>query len=298
MSAPRLAAQSLCFGYHTSGLSDHDWRTALRMMAKVGYRSVALTVDTHCLNPFTAAGRAEAVELRPLLQETGLRCVIETGGRFLLDPWNKHQPTLLDPHTIRAQHRFDFLKTCCDIAEEVGATAVSFWAGALPQGGSPTNAREQLARSCERLIEHVRGTDVRLAFEPEPGMLIERCDQADDLLDRLDRAVFGLTIDVGHLYCNGELPVDAVLTKYAPRLFNIHLEDMRPGVHEHLRFGEGIVDFPLVLRTLAATGYTGGLHVELGRHSHLGPLVLQECYERLTAWAAAIDAAPSAPALS
>ena len=43
---------------------------------------------------------------------------------------------------------------------------------------------------------------------------------------------------------------------------------MRAGVHEHLMFGEGEIDFPPVIAALAATGYRGGLHVELSRHSH------------------------------
>jgi sugar phosphate isomerase/epimerase len=43
---------------------------------------------------------------------------------------------------------------------------------------------------------------------------------------------------------------------------------MARGVHEHLMFGEGTIDFPPVLAALAEVGYTGGLHVELSRHSH------------------------------
>ena len=33
-------------------------------------------------------------------------------------------------------------------------------------------------------------------------------------------------------------------------------------------FGEGEIDFVPVLRTLHEIGYTGGVHVELSRHSH------------------------------
>ena len=43
---------------------------------------------------------------------------------------------------------------------------------------------------------------------------------------------------------------------------------MRRGIHDHLMFGEGEIDFVPVLRTLADIGYAGGLHVELSRHSH------------------------------
>jgi L-ribulose-5-phosphate 3-epimerase len=51
-------------------------------------------------------------------------------------------------------------------------------------------------------------------------------------------------------------------------LWNVHIEDMRTGVHDHLMFGEGEIDFPPVFSALRQAGYTGGLHVELSRHSH------------------------------
>ena len=55
----------------------------------------------------------------------------------------------------------------------------------------------------------------------------------------------------------------------ATRLWNVHIEDMRRGVHDHLMFGEGEMDF----RAGAADGAgrdrpAGGVHVELSRHSH------------------------------
>lgn len=46
---------------------------------------------------------------------------------------------------------------------------------------------------------------------------------------------------------------------------------MRRGIHEHLPFGDGEIDFPPVLAALAATGYQGLTVVELPRHSHAGP---------------------------
>ena len=42
------------------------------------------------------------------------------------------------------------------------------------------------------------------------------------------------------------------------------------GVHEHLMFGEGTMDFPPIFAALREIGYAGGLHVELSRHSHTG----------------------------
>ncbi len=51
-------------------------------------------------------------------------------------------------------------------------------------------------------------------------------------------------------------------------LWNVHIEDMRRGVHEHLMFGEGDMDFAEVMAALTEIGYSGGVNVELSRHSH------------------------------
>jgi sugar phosphate isomerase/epimerase len=109
---------------------------------------------------------------------------------------------------------------------------------------------------------------VRLAFEPEPGMFIDTMAKFAELHQRVNRANFGLTLDVGHLHCQGELPITQHIQRWQDWLWNVHIEDMRRGVHDHLMFGEGEMDFPPILEALRAIGYQGGVHVELSRHSH------------------------------
>jgi sugar phosphate isomerase/epimerase len=74
---------------------------------------------------------------------------------------------------------------------------------------------------------------------------------------------------------------------------NVQIEDMRRGVHEHLEFGEGEIDFPPVLAALAETGYRGLVGVELPRHSHAAPAVAERSMRFLReAWAAAEQVQP------
>jgi sugar phosphate isomerase/epimerase len=112
-------------------------------------------------------------------------------------------------------------------------------------------------------------------------MLIDSMRGFEELLQRLDQANLRLTLDVGHLHCQGETPIADVIRRYAPRLVNVHLEDMRAGRHEHLMFGEGEIDFPPIFRALAEVGYAGGVHVELSRHSHEGPSAARRAMECL-----------------
>jgi len=122
---------------------------------------------------------------------------------------------------------------------------------------------------------------VAIAFEPEPGMFIDTLDRFEALLARIDAPHLRLTIDVGHLHCLGEVPIEDHLRRWAPRLANAHIEDMRAGVHEHLMFGEGEMDFPPILQTLGEVGYQGGVYVELSRHSNEGPMAARRALEFL-----------------
>jgi sugar phosphate isomerase/epimerase len=112
-------------------------------------------------------------------------------------------------------------------------------------------------------------------------MFIETMDQFARLAELVDSPQFGLTIDIGHVQCVETIPIPEVLRTWQDRLCNVHIEDMRRGVHEHLLFGEGEIDFPPVMKTLAEIGYSGCVNVELSRHSHVAPQVARDSFEFL-----------------
>jgi sugar phosphate isomerase/epimerase len=120
-----------------------------------------------------------------------------------------------------------------------------------------------------------------LGFEPEPGMFIDTMSAFDRLLQWIDAPHFCLTVDVGHLYCLHEVPIADYIARWGERIVNVHIEDMRAGVHEHLMFGEGEMSFPPILEALRRIDYRGGVHVELSRHSHEGPNAARRAYEFL-----------------
>ena len=272
-------------GYNTNGLAFHRWTEAIEMLADIGYESVAITLDHHCLDPY-AAGLAHEVErMAGVLSRLGLASVIETGARFLLNPRVKHEPTLLSSISGERSLRIDFLKRAVDIACDLGSDAVSFWSGALVESAgeslAPEAAMARLAEGCVQLIDHASARKMKLGFEPEPGMFIDTFSQFEKLLAEVDDPVFGLTIDIGHVHCVEQGTIAGYLRQWEGRLFNVHIEDMCRGVHEHLRFGDGEIDFVPVMQALDDIGYAGGVHVELSRHSHMAPEVARESFEFL-----------------
>jgi sugar phosphate isomerase/epimerase len=256
-------------GYNTNGFAHHKLLDAVEILGEMGYRSVALTIDHHALDPRDTATPDQLASVREMLARFDLRCVIETGARFLLDRWRKHQPTLLDPDPAARQARLDFLAYAAGLADALDADAVSFWSGTPTTDEPPEMLMERLAAGCRELAEFAETfPHVRLAFEPEPGMFIDTMARYAELFERVSHPRFGLTLDLGHLHCLGEVPMRPHVLRWRSVLWNVHVEDMRRGVHDHLMFGEGEMDFAEAFGALREAGYEGGLHVELSRHSH------------------------------
>jgi L-ribulose-5-phosphate 3-epimerase len=255
-------------GYNTNGFAHHRLPDAIDILAELGYGGVALTPDTNHLDPTCEDFPSRRDHIAARLLDHGLNVVIETGARFLLDPRRKHQPTLLAPRLDDQAARSTFLLTCIELAADLGADCVSFWSGTPTSAEHPNALMTRLVERCQRLADAAAKKNIRLAFEPEPGMFIDTMDKFAELHAKVNHTHFGLTIDIGHLVCNGELPVSKHLLRWKDWLWNVHIEDMRRGVHDHLMFGEGEVDFADVFQGLRQAGYANGVYVELSRHSH------------------------------
>jgi sugar phosphate isomerase/epimerase len=258
------------FGYNTNGFAHHRLDDIVAILTELGYQGIALTPDVQHLDPDSDSlvWERQLARLQRQLVQNNLSCVLETGARFLLDPRRKHQPTLISPQPAERNQRLTFLLRCVEMAEVLGADAVSLWSGTPTDAAPPSVLMQRLVDECKELADYAAARQVRLAFEPEPGMFIDTMPRFAELHARVNHPAFGLTLDIGHLHCQGEEPICAHLERWQPWLWNVHLDDMKRGIHDHLPFGEGEIDLPTVLATLRKTGYAHGAYVELSRHSH------------------------------
>jgi len=268
-------------GYNTNGLPYHDIVQAIELLAEIGYRSVAITIDQHVMNPYRDPVREEVNRVRECLDRLKMRSVIETGARYLLDPRIKHEPTLVTAVDSARTQRIDFLRMSIDLAVELGSDCVSLWSGILRDQVSEDVAFDRLTESLSHVTSYAEQQGVVLGFEPEPGMFIDTMDRFDELTRRVDAPSLQLTLDLGHLHCQGEVPIDEQIRRWAPRIVNVHIEDMCRGIHEHLMFGDGEMEFPPILKALREIEFAGGVHVELSRHSHVGPVVADQAFHFL-----------------
>ncbi|WP_245177410.1 sugar phosphate isomerase/epimerase family protein [Geodermatophilus sp. DF01-2] len=256
----------LRYAYNTNGLTSHRLDDALAFLADTGYAGVALTLDVVHLDPFAPDVRKQAERTRARCDELGLGVVVETGARFLLDPRVKHEPTLVTPDAEGRARRLAYLRLACDLAEVLGAEAVSFWAGVPRPGVDRDAAWGWLVDGVRALVDSSGGGPYTLAVEPEPGMLVEDCDG----WARLAAEVPGisLALDTGHCVVAGAYAPQEAVARFAPHLGTVAVEGMRRGVHDHLPLDEGDVDLPAVLGALRTAGWDRLVTLELSRDGH------------------------------
>ncbi|MFD4645017.1 sugar phosphate isomerase/epimerase family protein [Streptomyces sp. NPDC056713] len=281
------------WGYGTNGLTDLRLEDALAVLADLGYDGVGLTLDHMHLDPLVPDLPTRTRQVARVLDRHGLSVTVETGARYVLDPRRKHGPSLLDPDPDARAARTRLLIRAVQVAADLGAHAVHCFSGVTPDGTDDGTAWKRLADALAPVLDAASAAGVPLAIEPEPGHLLATLADFHYLREEFGGPeALGLTLDIGHCQCLEPMPPADCVREAAPWLKHVQIEDMRRGVHEHLPFGDGEIDFPPVLEALEATGYQGLTVVELPRHSHAGPRLAEESLRFLRAAAAAEGGTP------
>jgi len=258
----------------SNGFADHTLEQMADVLRRFGYQGVGITLGPPHLDP-PSATRARRAELRALLTRLRLEPVIETGARYVLDPYRKHRPSLVSVDPAGREQRVAYYRRAVEIAHDLGARVVSLWSGVPQRGVPPERSWRRLTEGLTPVLDHAASRGIRIGFEPEPGMFVEDLSGWRELRERLPHPALGLTIDVGHLAVTESEPWAEHLRSHADDLIHVHLDDTRDRRHDHLPLGEGTIDWDAVIGVLVEIGFGGVALVELSRHSHVAPLVAQ-----------------------
>ena len=257
---------NLRLAYSTNAYLRFDLLDALRRIAALGYGAVELMADTPHLWPGETSPR-RLDEVRAELDRLGLG--ISNINAFMMNRvGDKRQPywhpSWIEPDEAYRRVRIDHTKAALTMARQVGAPNITTEPGGpIPADQSFREAMNLFVEMLKPVVEHAAREGVWLLVEPEPGLLIERFEQYEELSDRINSPYLGLNFDVGHAYCVGQEPAEwaGPMAHYTR---HYHLEDIASSrVHQHLVPGHGAIDFAQTIRAIDATGYQGWLTVEL-----------------------------------
>jgi inosose dehydratase len=230
----------------------------LRTLGFHGFEAFAFVADDF------GFGRLE--EFRRLLTENALELVALYGGG------NMHDASLHDEIVAHNARVARFLAAN-------DARRLVLGPGRRPIGG-PT--REDLLNQVHCMNEIGRRTleyGVLACVHPHVNTAIEKIDEIDFVMHRVDPRYVALAADTAHLRKgNPDVPTAEVdvFRRYADRIKYVHLKDWDPSlppeisgtdgtavIRDFCELGLGIVDLKGAIEILRSTGYDGWLTIEL-----------------------------------
>ncbi|MGH2460178.1 MAG: sugar phosphate isomerase/epimerase family protein [Chloroflexota bacterium] len=206
-------------------------------------------------------------EFKDLLLEHGLELVALYGGGAMHDP-SQHEELVARNARLA---RFLSLN---------GANRLVLGPGRRPTGGAPS--RDDLLNQVQCLNEIGRRSldiGVQSCVHPHVNTMIEKLDEIDFIMDRVDPRYVAMAADTAHLRKgNPGVPTAEVdvFRRYADRIKYVHLKDWDPTlppeqtgdggtavIRDFVELGLGIVDLKGAIEILRTTGYDGWLTIEL-----------------------------------
>ncbi|MEN6439938.1 MAG: sugar phosphate isomerase/epimerase family protein [Syntrophobacter sp.] len=252
--------------FSTNAFVKHPLAEAIGMIAGVGYSGVEILADVPHLYPFSVT-EGDVDDVAAALRESRLEVANINAntavGYYGQDFWEPlFEPSLANPDREARKWRIKFTKMCVDMAHRLSCPNVSITSGRIVAGVRPEKAMTLLKKSLEEVLVYAEARGVRVGMEYEPGLLIECFEELKELIDAIGAPHFGANLDLGHSNVLGEDP-GMVIKEFSPKLFHIHLEDIRARKHYHLTPGEGDMDFRPIFGALDGVGYSGFVTVEL-----------------------------------
>lgn len=225
--------------------------------AELGYEGLEIA-------PFTLAPRITDVsaerraQLRREAEAAGLKII---GTHWLLAKTEGLQLTARDP-AVRARTA-TYLIELARCTRDLGGDLMIFGSPAqrrLPEGASKAEATDYAVDTFQRALPGFIENRVRLGVEPlspPDANFINTCDEAMEIIRRLDHPAFVLHMDVKAMTTEAK-PRTELIRKYGKVAAHFHANDA------NLRGpGFGDVDFVPIFQALKDSGYAGWVSVEV-----------------------------------
>ncbi len=274
------------FAYSTNAFTGYPLVTALKKIKEIGFTGVEIVFDQpHFRTQGVAIIPAPRLikKLLPLnklvvsninantarmldhrLQITDYR---KSAISNLKSTISKSEPTLISPEISFRRRRVEYSKRAIDLAHFLGALNISLTGGPLPPETSTRQALCFFQQSLEEILDYAAAKNIRVGIEYEPGHLIDNARKTFSLIKKINHPLLGINLDIGHSAVAGEKP-DEIIKKFAGRIWNIHIEDIKNRKHFHLIPGKGHLDFFRIKKSLEEINYRGWLTVELYTYPH------------------------------
>jgi inosose dehydratase len=278
MSEPRSARQRFSIGYHLNSwdLSGLPLRPALQFLKGEGFGWFEILAFTSLSDQFARKYMQLGHQAPPgvttdtdilrryaILSEAQSDLGIRLSSLYV-------NATFVNP--VLWEHERDVLVSLARLLKGFGAPVLVLGGGPSEASGNAhgTQDYEDFCSALEDIGRRTADLGVATVYHPHLDTFIERRDQLDRMMDRLDTRFAGLCIDPAHLAQTHSDPVDALRT-YVSAVRYMHLKDTRvdDSLKDWARYaafcelGAGVVDLAGLVDVLIEADYSGLAIVEL-----------------------------------
>ncbi len=242
--------------------ADKSLEYSLETTRRLGYRYVELNVQTG-RDLFSEAGYSaqismerDPLEIKEKLDALGLK----------VSGLSAHSPMAQPEVSI------PFLTQAIRFADELGAPCVNTDEGVVPEWMGDAEAFAMMRYTLKRLLPVAERHKVHIALEPHQKFTV-RLATYKKILDLVKSPYFNCNPDTGNLFISGADPYKFIAA-IAKRVVHVHAKDIGgvtvdargkvTGVPSGCACGDGVIDWPRVVRILRKAGFKGVLAVECG----------------------------------
>jgi sugar phosphate isomerase/epimerase len=282
--------------FSTNAYLKFQFAEAARRLSRIGYRGLEIMADVpHAWPSFLLEEQKQGI--RDVLRQNQL--AISNVNAFMMnavnDPRQRYwYPSWIEPDSHYRRIRVEHTKRALTLARELGAPSITTEPGGPVEDGTSWKAAlHTFVEELKPVAAHAEKEGVLLLVEPEPGLLIEKAEQFEELMRHFDSPAIGLNFDIGHFYCVGDDPA-ATVPRLAKYTRHYHLEDIAATrVHHHLIPGEGAIDFAATLTAIRKTGYAGWITIELYPYVDDPDVAARTAMERIAPLAKQLSEVPA-----
>ncbi|MGD9332530.1 MAG: sugar phosphate isomerase/epimerase family protein [Desulfobacterales bacterium] len=252
----------MIFGYSTNAYVNFSVRESLDRIAALGFKGVEIMCDRPHLYPPDFDHTALA-ELKSVLDTHHLQ-VTNLNSFTLFAVGDTYLPSWIEPEAERRAIRIQHTLECLEVARALGARNISIPPGGpLEKGMTRREAFQYFFDGLEQVMPKAEALSIKVLVEPEPDLLMEKTSEFKPFIKEMRSSMIGLNFDIGHFYCAGEDPAEA-LEEMFEWVGHMHVEDIAANrQHRHLIAGLGAIDFEKVFQTMGRLGYDSDISLEL-----------------------------------
>lgn len=263
---------------HTMGTPEYTLPEAIKLFANIGLDGIEIIVQTDGYKPAIAldAGEKEIENVKKLADNAGLEIACLTPYLNLFNNVDEE---------IR-QNECEQLKRVVRMAKMLNAPSIRVYGGRFVTGEEDDGNQKlhQLVRSMRECGDYAARYDVKLCLENHFGTMTTTARRTAEIVNLIDNPNVGILYDQANIAFFPAEEYEEAIELQKGKIYHIHVKDLvyRNGatplicsevshINEEDRTvrsripGEGILNWPQILKELKGTGYDGWLSLEYER---------------------------------